>query len=64
MKLEFTKYHKLSAKEFLECLKEDHGFDVQPPIDVEKIVELVGARLDISVDIEKNKYGWFCFNPK
>ncbi|BCB61388.1 hypothetical protein HaloA020_20890 [Halomonas sp. A020] len=53
MKLEFTKYHKLSAKEFLECLKEDHGFDVQPPIDVEKIVELVGARLDISVDIEK-----------
>ncbi|MBK5929075.1 ImmA/IrrE family metallo-endopeptidase [Halochromatium salexigens] len=52
MNLAFTKYHQLSAKDFLARLEKDHGFEVVPPINVERIVELVGARLDSSVDFE------------
>ena len=52
MKTKFAKYHRLSAKDFLAALADDYGFSVTPPIDVEKIVQLLGAKLDTSPDFD------------
>ncbi len=53
MKNEFTQYHGMSAKDFLRELSDKHGFDISPPIDLEKILELLNVKLDESIDFEK-----------
>jgi Zn-dependent peptidase ImmA (M78 family) len=48
----FTKYHRYTAKEFLEALALEHSFPIEPPIDVEKIVHLLDVKLDETADFD------------
>lgn len=50
MNTKFLEYHGLSVKEFLNALHDEHEFQIEPPIDVEKIVRLLDVKLDEKVD--------------
>lgn len=49
----FLEYHGLTAKDFISKLEEDMEIEFSAPINLEEIVNFIGAKLDISVDFEK-----------
>jgi len=53
MNNEFIKYHGMSAKKLLQLLADEHGFDISPPIDLEKILDILGVKIDQSIDFDK-----------
>nr|VFK14259.1 MAG: protein of unknown function (DUF955) [Candidatus Kentron sp. LPFa] len=51
----FLQYNGLSAQDFLEALAEKFSeFSVAPPIDVNRIIQLLGVKLDDSLDFDKS----------
>lgn len=53
MKSKAFKYHGLSAKELLTKLKDEEGFDLTPPIDVEKILQLLDIKYSEEIDFDR-----------
>lgn len=49
----FLDYHGLSAREFLSKLESETEFEINAPIDLEKIVDFIGAKLNVSVDFDR-----------
>jgi len=53
MKAKFTKYYGKSAKELLAMLSEEGHIDIAPPIDLYSILNVLGVRLDESIDLDR-----------
>lgn len=49
----FLEYHGLTARQFLSKLEDEAEYELVAPVDLEKIVNILGAKLDESVDFEK-----------